>query len=79
MPLYDFLNKDTGEVEEHRLSSYKDLDGFLEENPHLEKQISSPSIVTHTGNIVSQTSSDWRNHLDRIKKNSGKNNTIKTY
>lgn len=36
MPVYQFLNKDTNEVEEHMMS-YTKLDEFKEENPHLER------------------------------------------
>ena len=41
MPSYDFMNKDTGEVEEHRMS-YTKLDQFKIDNPHLE-QYHSPA------------------------------------
>ena len=41
MPTYEFYNTKTDEMEEHRMS-YKDLDKFAEDNPHLEKRISSP-------------------------------------
>ena len=43
MPRYDFLNKDTGEVEEHTMS-YKDLDQFKIDNPHLERYFSTESL-----------------------------------
>lgn len=41
--IYTFLNKNTGEVEEHtmRLSEY---DAFKEQNPHLERHFSPESI-----------------------------------
>ena len=39
MPTYEFQNTETGEVETHRMS-YKDLDEFGENNPHLKKVIS---------------------------------------
>ena len=39
MPRYDFLNSNTGEIEEHTMS-YKVLDEFKENNPHLKQQIS---------------------------------------
>ena len=48
MPTYEFYNTKTDEMEEHRMS-YKDLDKFAEDNPHLEKRISSPSIVSKVG------------------------------
>jgi hypothetical protein len=36
MPSYDFLNKDTNEVEEHRMR-IAELDSFAQKNPHLER------------------------------------------
>jgi len=49
MPIYDFLNNETGEVEEH-MFSYTKLDQFKEDNPHLKQVIlSTPAIVGGTG------------------------------
>tara|TARA_A100001037_G_scaffold261875_2_gene251134 strand:+ start:1134 stop:1379 length:246 start_codon:yes stop_codon:yes gene_type:complete len=81
MPLYDFLNKETGESEEHMVK-LADYDQFIKDNPHLQREFTtaSASIVSHAGgNIVSKTSSDWRDHLKKIKKNAGKKANIKTY
>ena len=36
MPSYDFLNKDTNEVEEHKMR-IAELDAFIENNPNLER------------------------------------------
>ena len=36
MPTYEFMNKDTGVVEEHTMS-YTVLDQFKQDNPHLER------------------------------------------
>ena len=81
MPLYDFLNKETGESEEHMVK-LADYDQFIKDNPHLQREFTtaSASIVSHAGgNIVSKTSSDWRDHLKKIKKNAGRKANIKTY
>ena len=43
MPTYDFLNKDTGEIEEHRMS-YTVLDEFLVNNPNLERYHSAQNL-----------------------------------
>ena len=43
MPSYDFLNKNTGEVEEHRMS-YTVLDQFKLDNPHLEQYHSAENL-----------------------------------
>ena len=81
MPLYDFLNKETGESEEHMVK-LADYDQFIKDNPHLQREFTtaSASIVSHAGgNIVSKTSTDWRDHLKKIKKNAGRKANIKTY
>ena len=48
MPTYEFYNTVTGEMEEHFMS-YKDLDAFIEECPHLEKRVSAPQIISKSG------------------------------
>jgi hypothetical protein len=43
MPSYDFMNKNTGEIEEHRMS-YTVLDEFKANNPHLEQHHSAHNL-----------------------------------
>jgi hypothetical protein len=43
MPTYDFLNKNTNEIEEHRMS-YTILDQFKQNNPHLEQYFSAKNL-----------------------------------
>lgn len=43
MPVYQFLNKDTNEVEEHKMS-YTVLEEFKEQNPHLERYFTIDSL-----------------------------------
>ena len=54
---YDFLNNETGEIEEHQMS-YKDLDQFKEDNPHLKQ------IILHAPETVG-------GHGDRVKTDDG--------
>ena len=51
MPRYDFLNKETGEIKEYSMS-WKDLDEFKKNNPHLLQQINTPQIVGGHGDRV---------------------------
>jgi hypothetical protein len=44
MPNYVFLNKDTNEIEEH-VMSYKVLDEFKDQNPHLERYFSVEGLA----------------------------------
>jgi len=48
MPNYDFVNKKTDEVETHFMS-ISELDEFKEKNPHLERMITAPAIISSTG------------------------------
>jgi hypothetical protein len=43
MPSYDFLNKETNQIEEHRMS-YTVLDEFITNNPHLERYHSAENL-----------------------------------
>lgn len=43
MPRYDFRNKETGEIIEYSMS-WKDLDKFTEDNPHLERHFSAADL-----------------------------------
>ena len=43
MPTYQFLNKNTGDIEEHRMS-YTVLDEFKDNNPHLERYFSPENL-----------------------------------
>jgi hypothetical protein len=43
MPAYDFLNKQTNTIEEHRMS-YTVLDQFLQDNPHLTRYHSAENL-----------------------------------
>lgn len=78
MPLYRFVDKETGEVETHILK-LDEREGFLKKNPRLKQEISVPGVISQRGDTLSKTSSDWRDRLKQIKKNAGRGNTIKTY
>ena len=64
MPTYDFLNTETGEVEEHFMS-YTKLDEFKESNPHLKQKISSANIVGGHGDRV-KTDAGFKEVLSKI-------------
>lgn len=41
------------------------------------QELSTPNFVAMTGGTLSKTSSDWKDLLKKIKKESGRNNSIK--
>ena len=43
MPTYEFLNKETNSIEEYTMS-YKVLDQFKKDNPHLETHITAQNL-----------------------------------
>ena len=43
MPAYEFKNLETGEIEEY-IMSYKLLDDFIKDNPHLERYHSAENL-----------------------------------
>ena len=75
MITYEFYNTETNEIEEHRMS-YKDLDKFKADNPHLEKKVSAPASISQAGSTLNKTSGDWKNLLTKIKKEAGGNNVV---
>ena len=49
------------------------------EDDDIIKVLSTPGFSTDGGRgTLSRAGSDWRQHLDRIKKGAGRNNTIKS-
>ena len=65
MPFYDFINEETGEVEQVMLSISK-LDAFKEENPHLKQLITgAPSLISGT-NHMKKMDNGWKENLSRI-------------
>ena len=68
MPNYDFLNKETGDIKEYTMS-YKDLDEFKKNNPHLSQLISAPKIVGGHGDRV-KVDGGFKDVLNKIGENS---------
>lgn len=78
MPIYQFKNKETGEVVEKNLR-ISELDDWKKDNPAFESYFSSaPGLVSDSQTPLRRAGTEWRNHLDAIKKRSGRTNTIKT-
>lgn len=79
MPTYDMRNVKTGEVKT-MVMKIAEKEALVEEGEweHVISSVRLGAISQH-GSTLSKTSSDWRNHLDNIKKTSGRGNTIKTF
>ena len=82
MPSYDFVNKETGEREEHRMS-YTVLDQFKADNPHLEMHIFAENFPVYSDGMrlsvpgVGMGDSSFEKYvIGRIKDGVGQN-TVK--
>lgn len=76
MPIYTFRNKNTNE-ETDQIISYVNYDNFVNEHPDLERVFKPVRIVSGTGFSI-KTDNGFRDVLKRIKKGSGRDNTIDT-
>ena len=80
MPTFDMENTKTGEVEEFFVSNSK-KEEMIEsgEWKQVHLTVASNNLISANGAILSKTSGDWRDLLKRVKKGSGRGDTIKTY
>lgn len=74
MPTYTMRNIITGEVEEMILS-LTERQQLLDTGVYTQ-ELATPNFVSMTGGTLSKTSSDWKDLLKKIKKQSGRNNNI---
>lgn len=66
MPLYDFYNENTDEMETHSMR-IAELDQFKEDNPHLSQRITkAPSLARDSGMIQGKMDDGWKENLTRI-------------
>jgi hypothetical protein len=78
MPTYDVRNTETGE-EKEVIISYDALVAMTHDGTWEQVHKSASTLITHTDGILKTTSGDWRDLLKRVKKGSGRDNSIKTY
>jgi hypothetical protein len=76
MPIYDMKNTATGEITEMILTVAKRQE--LLDTGEWSAVVSAPPVISQHGSTLSKTSNDWKNHLERINRGSGKGNTINT-
>ena len=75
MPVYTVKNKETEEVVDINCP-YVELEEFLKENQEWIRLLRMPATVSGRGSTLRQAGGDWQDMLKKIKKNSGKGNTI---
>ena len=75
MPVYTVKNKETEEVVDINCP-YAELEEFLKENQECIRLLRMRATVSGRGSTLRQAGGDWQDMLKKIKKNSGKGNTI---
>jgi hypothetical protein len=76
MPIYNFHNKDTGEITE-RFMSIASMEQFLVENPHMEIHYSAPPAIGDTVRMgMKKTPESFRHLLKNISKRAGRRSTV---
>lgn len=78
MPTYNFYNTKTKKEETHFMS-ISELDSFAKTNPHLHQCLSTPAIADPSRLGIRKPDSGFRDVLKRVKKASGRNNTVNTW
>jgi hypothetical protein len=78
MPIYEFRNTETDELLDVSLK-ISEYDQYIKDNPKLVRHYSkAPGLTSGTKSALTVAGKEWEGHLNRIKKGSGKQNTIKT-
>jgi len=77
MPTYEVRDLKTGEDTEI-ICSYSSLQEKIDSGRFIQVHKSTATIVTHTGSILNKTSGDYKDLIKRIKKGSGRGNTVNT-
>jgi len=75
MPTYDLRNTKTGEIKEMLLTISK-KEEMVASGEWEQIHTRAPADVTHTGNIINKTSSDWKDLLKTIKKGATGNSSL---
>jgi len=66
LPLYDFLNTDTGE-QFSQFMKISEKESFLESNPHIKSQIlGAPSLARGSSTTGFRNDNGWNENLARI-------------
>lgn len=65
MPMYQFRDKETGEVFEE-LFTFDEKKAFLDENPDIEQIIGAPAIISGIAGVTHKTDGGFNDLLNRI-------------
>lgn len=65
MPLYTFINTETGE-EWDEIFSLSSREKFLADNPHVKQAVTAPGIISGIAGITHKNDSGFKDMLSRI-------------
>ena len=71
MPTYTLRNKSTKESFDV-ICKWNELKEMLDLDPNLVQMLTTPTIVSQVGSLLSKTDDGWKETLGRIKSGSGK-------
>ena len=70
----------TGEVDEHTVSISKMEEMVASGDYEIQHlSVAKDNLISQSGGTLGKTSGDWRDLLKRVKKGSGRGDTINTY
>lgn len=78
MPLYQFINTETGE-EFEKLLSFSSREQYLLDNPHIKQQLTAPNFGDSIRMGRVKPDEGFRDILRDMKKGSARDNTINTF
>lgn len=76
MPVYTFVNRKT-EEEQERFMSIADRETFLNDNPDWVQKPAGIRMVDGTKDIYAMRDGGFKEVLEKVKKGSGRENTIR--
>jgi len=76
MPSYTMINKSSGE-EREMILSLSEREELLATGEWTQK-LSTASFISQHGSTLGKTPDSWKEHLGKIKKGSGRGNSINT-
>ena len=75
MPTYNVIDKKKNK-EYEVICSWNELQHMLSASADLKQGLSTPHTVSMVNSTIGRTSGDWRDLMKKVKKESGKGNTI---
>lgn len=73
MPSYTLIDESGAKT--NKICTHKELIKFLEENPSFKQGLSTPKLVSSTGDIISKTPDIFKDRMKNMREIYGEKNT----